>query len=111
MKVSRRSFLAAVAVGAPLVAVSGLASAAEDPIPGVDVVVEKVPPGHISRVTTDPRGYLPFRWLSPGNYFITDRHGNKASIKHPGGPVRWRLVEAKTPRGPGWTLVDESDPL
>ena len=110
MHTARRIFLL-TSMGSLLATAFAPALAAEDPIPGVDVVVEKVPPGHISRVTTDAKGYLPFRWLGPGNYVIADRHGNKAELKHSGGPVRWRLVGTKTPKGPVWTLVDESDPL
>lgn len=86
--------------------------AAEDPIPGVDVVVERVPPGNaIGRFQTDRNGYVAFRSLAAGTYVVSDRYGNKASIDHRGGQATWRLVGSIKDGKPTWTLVDESKPL
>lgn len=89
------------------------ALAAEDPIPGVDVVVEKVPPGNaIANVRTDKDGIIAFRSLEAGGYRVRDRAGdNSASIKHKGGPARWRLVQSMQSRKPVWSLVDVSEPM
>ncbi len=116
MNRSRRAF-----VGKALVAMSGViampllslpALAAEDPIPGVDVVVEKVPPGvNVGRKQTDRNGYLRFKFLEAGTYEVSDRFGNKASVKHQGGPVKWRLIGTTKNGKPVWTLVDESNSL
>lgn len=110
MYTRRRMFLLAATASLLAVAI-GPAQAGEDPIPLIDVVVEKTPPGHAFYARTDTKGYISYRSLSAGNYVVSDRYGNKASLKHPGGPARWRLVGTKTPRGPVWTLVDESNPL
>lgn len=86
--------------------------ASEDPIPGVDVVVEKVPPGNaIGRFQTDRNGYVAFRSLSAGTYVVSDGYGNKASIEHKGGQARWRLVGSIKDGKPTWTLIDEGKPL
>ena len=79
---------------------AGAAHAATDPIPGVDVVVERVPPGNaIGRFTTDSGGILAFRSLEAGGYRVRDIAGKySASIKHAGGPARWRLVSVQTAR-------------
>jgi hypothetical protein len=92
-------------------ATESLAQRGEEPIPLIDVVVEKVPPGIASAARTDRNGYIIYKSLAAGNYIISDRHGNKASVRHPGGPAKWRLVGGIKKRGPVWTLVDESDPL
>lgn len=87
-------------------------SRSEDPIPLIDVVVEKTPPGHNGiAAQTDPNGYIIYRSLAAGNYIISDRHGNKAMVKHSGGPAKWRLVVGIKNGRPIWTLVDESTPL
>ena len=116
MNRSRRAF-----VGKALGAMSGViaiallslpALAADDPIPGVDVVVEKVPPGvNVGRIQTDRNGYLRFKFLEAGTYEVSDRFGNKASVKHQGGPVKWRLIGTTKNGKPVWTLVNESNPL
>jgi len=88
------------------------ALAGEDPIPLIDVVVEKTPPGvNIGRMQTDRNGYMRFKSLSSGTYVVSDKFGNKASVKHRGGPVKWRLIGSTKDGKWVWTLVDESDPL
>lgn len=88
------------------------ALAAEDPIPGVDVIVEKVPPGNsVGSVITDRNGVIAFRHLAPGNYVVSDKAGNSASIRHEGGLARWQLVR-NPGRGDarGWALLRVSAP-
>ena len=114
MNRSRRAFF-----GKTLAAMSGVIAmtllsmpalaAGEDPIPLIDVVVEKTPPGHpVARMQTDRNGYLRFKLLSPGTYVVSDKFGNKASVKHKGGPVKWRLIGSTKNGKLAWTLVDES---
>jgi hypothetical protein len=91
---------------------SSAALAAEDPIPHIDVVVEKIPPGsNVGRFRSDQNGYLWFKSLDAGTYHVTDRAGAKAVVKHRGGPVKWRLIGTKKNGKPVWTLIDESEPL
>ena len=98
------------AIVLPLVSLPALAG--EDPIPLIDVVVEKTPPGvNVGRMQTDRNGYLRFKSLSSGSYVVSDKFGNKASVKHQGGPVKWRLIGSTKNGKPVWTLVDESNPL
>jgi len=86
--------------------------AGEDPIPLIDVVVEKTPPGHgQGRMQTDRNGYLWVKSLSAGTYVINDVFGNEALVKHRGGLAKWRLLGFIRNGKPVWTLVDESDPL
>ena len=116
MNRSRRAF-----VGKALAAMSGVIAmpllslptlAGEDPIPLIDVVVKKTPPGAIvGRMQTDRNGYLRFKSLSSGTYVVSDKFGNKASVKHQGGPAKWGLIGSTTNGKPVWTLVDESNPL
>ncbi|KPP82863.1 MAG: hypothetical protein HLUCCA04_01980 [Oceanicaulis sp. HLUCCA04] len=118
MKQSRRIFIRS-ALGASIagLAFAGQASARQalgnDPIPLIDVVVEKVPPGHaIAQVTTDRRGMIAFRDLDAGYYEVRDRDDTvRAGIRHPGGPARWQLRQGRDSRRPIWTLADQSDPL
>ena len=85
---------------------------AADPIPGVDVVVEKIPPGSpTARLRTDSKGCLAFKFLPSGRYEVYDKSGNRASIEHVGGPAKWRLLGSVKERKPVWSLVDECDPL
>ncbi|MCC5997351.1 MAG: hypothetical protein JJU18_13390 [Oceanicaulis sp.] len=74
-------------------AASGLQAFAEDPIPGVDVVVEKIPPGHaVGRTVTDQRGMIMFRDLEAGYYEVRNAdNSQRAGVRHPGGPARWQL--------------------
>lgn len=105
----RRDFIAAAV--AALVTPGSLtrtALASEDPIPGVDVVVEKVPPGHGFAAQTDPSGRLKFRALPAGVYYVSDKYGNKARLHHKGGPASWRLVGSYRSDRPAWTLIDEN---
>ena len=89
-----------------------MTAVAADPIPGVDVVVEKVPPGiRVARVKTDRNGCLVFKALQSGRYEVYDRFGNRASLEHDGGPAKWRLLGSTKESKPVCSLVDECDPL
>jgi hypothetical protein len=93
-------------LGLSLCTLSLPALASTDPIPGVDVVVEKVPPGHVvGRLQSDQGGYLRFKSLEAGTYIIRDRFGNSAKIKHRGGPAAWQLVGTKAKARPTWMLI------
>lgn len=118
MNRSRRAFVGRALAGMsgvialPLLSLPALAQSSEDPIPLIDVVVEKTPPGNVvGRMRTDRNGYLRFKFLEAGTYKISDRFGNKASVRHQGGPVKWRLIGSTKNGKPVWTLVDESNPL
>jgi hypothetical protein len=89
-----------------------MTAVAADPIPLIDVVVEKVPPGiRVARVKTDRNGCLVFKFLQSGRYEVNDKFGNRASLDHDGGPAQWRLLGSIKERKPVWSLVDECDPL
>lgn len=110
MTVSRREAIKlAFAAGSAAIALPGIAMGAQaagnDPIPGVDVVVEKVPPGqHIGRVTTGPRGEIAFRDLEAGYYEVRNVDNTlRAGIRHNGGPARWQLRQRAGSRG--WVLT------
>jgi len=45
--------------------------ATNDPIPGVDIIVEKNPGGTIVHIQTDANGTVTFRHLAPGKYVLT----------------------------------------
>jgi len=116
MDSSRRAFLRKAFVTMAGVIIMPLLSfpvlAGEDPIPLIDVVVEKTPPGsNVGRLQTDRNGYLRFKSLPSGTYVVSDKFGNKANVKHQGGPVKWRLISTTKNGKPVWTLVDESNPL
>jgi len=133
MTISRREAIGlALAAGSTALVLPGGAigaqAMAEDPIPGVDVVVEKVPPGNaVANVTTDRRGMIALRDLEAGYYEVrTADNTVRAGIRHPGGPVRWQLRQqiapdrdptARQPLGERrpprviWTLADQADPL
>jgi hypothetical protein len=108
---NRRTIFATVRAGTmflglSLLALPRAALASNDPIPGVDVVVEKVPPGHvIGRLQSDRRGFLHFKSLEAGTYVVRDRLGNSAKIKHRGGPASWQLVGTRTNGKLTWTLL------
>jgi len=113
---SRRAFVGkAFAVMSGIIATPLLSLPAlggEDPIPFIDIVVKKTPPGNaIGRMQTDPNGYLKFKFLQAGTYEVSDKFGNKASVKHQGGPVKWRLIGTVNNGKPVWTLVDDDNPL
>lgn len=83
------------------------ASASNDPIPGVDVVVERVPPGHaIGQVTTTNNGIIAFKGKhKQGYYVVSDRaNTNRAAINHKGGEILWQLVKSGDRRNP-WKLI------
>jgi hypothetical protein len=73
-------------------------SAAEDPIPLIDVVVEKTPPGQ-GRITypvkTDSKGYIHFKSLPEGRYVVTAPNQGDKVFLHQGGPVSWKIAKAK----------------
>lgn len=91
-------------------AASGLQAYSEDPIPGVDVVVEKVPPGNaVARAATDRRGMLTFRHLDAGYYEVRNLDDTqRAGIRHAGGPARWQLRLRSDPasRRQIWVLME-----
>jgi hypothetical protein len=93
-------------------AASGFQAHSEDPIPGVDVVVEKVPPGNaFAYVTTDARGIIMFRDLEAGYYEVRNADDTqRAGIRHPGGPARWQLRLRSDPasRRQIWLLSEVS---
>ncbi|TBR20359.1 MAG: carboxypeptidase regulatory-like domain-containing protein [Chitinophagaceae bacterium] len=82
-----------------------------DPIPLIDVVVRKTPPGNGFNARSDRNGYIILRELPKGYYVVTDKFGNKGSINHRGGNARWRLMGDPNNGKPVWTLIDESNPL
>ena len=85
-----------------------MTAVAADPIPLIDVVVERVPPGiKFARVKTDRRGCLFFKSLQSGRYEVYDKFGNRASLEHDGGPAKWRLLGSIKEGEPVWSLVDE----
>lgn len=118
MKQSRRVFIgSALGAGVAGLALGGPASALQvqgnDPIPHIDVVVEKVPPGqNVGRVTTDARGIILMRHLEPGYYEVRNTDNTvRAGVRHRGGAVRWQLSQRRDSRRPVWTVADQSDPL
>jgi len=81
--------------------------ASSDPIPGVDVVVEKIPPGHsIGRVTTDSKGVIALKGdFERGYYEVRNRDNTiRAGIEHQGGQIRWQLLKSGDSKKP-WKLV------
>lgn len=122
MKILRHSFFSmAFMITSGFITILLLSSsvvAGEDPIPLIDVVVEKTPPGQgRGMMQTDQNGYMRIESLSPGIYVINDIFGNMASIEHQGGPASWRLLGFIQEGKPvwalveDWSLVDQSDPL
>ena len=108
----RQAFMMMSGFIAALLLPSSAISGGEDPIPLIDVVVEKTPPGQAQgRMQTDRNGYLWVKSLSAGTYVINDVFGNEAVVKHRGGPAKWRLLGYIKNGKPVWTLVDESNPL
>jgi hypothetical protein len=103
MKVLILSAMVVVAALGPITPVS----ASNDPIPGVDVVVEKIPPGHsIGRTTTTANGIIALKGRhEQGYYEVSDRaNTNRAGINHRGGEIRWQLVKSGNRRNP-WKLI------
>ena len=97
----RRGLLMAAFLAATLgtLGLSPTAIATEDPIPLIDVVVKKTPPGNASfPARTDNRGRIVFKFLAPGTYVVTDRKGNDKTFAHPGGRVQWQFFDATTMR-------------
>lgn len=87
-----------------------MTAAAADPIPLIDVVVEKTPPGFpVARVKTNRYGCIALEFLPSGHYEVYDKFGNRASLEHDGGPVSWRLLGSIKDNKPVWSLVDDCD--
>jgi hypothetical protein len=87
---------------------SSMTLASIDPIPGVDVVVEKIPPGHsIGQVITDSKGIIAlkgnFEW---GYYEVSNRQNTiRAGVLHRGGQIRWQLLKSGDSRKP-WKVIN-----
>jgi len=82
-------------------------AASNDPIPGVDVIVEKIPPGHsIGRATTDSKGVIALKGeFERGYYEVRNRENTiRAGIEHRGGQIRWQLLSSGDSKKP-WKLV------
>lgn len=82
--------------------------ASNDPIPGVDVVVEKIPPGHsIGWVTTNLNGIISFKGNYERGYYEVSNRANsiRAGITHRGGPIRWQLLKSGNRFNP-WKLIE-----
>jgi hypothetical protein len=102
------------AVAAMMLAAAGFAmpaAAYEDPIPLIDVIVKKTPPGNAFVAQTNRNGRLVFKNLPAGNYVVSDRSGHKKSFVHRGGPAKWQIVVPGPNGKPVWTLMDDSNPL
>lgn len=68
---SIKSFCAAFSALAFVVVVSASSARAENPIPGIDVVVKKKPASSaIAKGTTDAKGEVTFKDLAPGQYTV-----------------------------------------
>ena len=83
-------------------------SASNDPIPGVDVIVEKVPPGHsIGWVITNSNGIIALKGnFERGYYEVCNRDNTiRAGITHTGGSIRWQLVKSGNRIKP-WKVID-----
>ena len=108
MKSSRRSMITALLVAAGSIAFWRPAHASEDPIPGVDVVVEKIPPGNaVGRTTTDRRGMIRFDHLDAGYYEVRSPDNTmRAGIRHAGGPAQWQLLQRIDAHVPTWSLMN-----
>lgn len=88
-----------------------MTAVAADPMPGVDVAVERGSPGaRVARVTTDDRGCLVFKFLRSGRYQVYDNFGNYAWLEHDGGAAKWRLLGVMSDSKPVWSLAEDCDP-
>lgn len=68
---SIKSFVAAISALAFVVMSASSAWASNQPIPGIDVVVQKKPSGApIAKGTTDAKGEVTFKELAPGQYTV-----------------------------------------
>lgn len=79
-----------------------------DPIPGVDVVVEKIPPGHsIGQITTNSNGIIAFKGnYDRGYYEVRNRENTiRTGIIHSGGQIRWQLLNSGDRKNP-WKVVE-----
>jgi hypothetical protein len=93
-----------------LISGSVIVSASNDPIPGVDVIVEKIPPGNsVGRTTTDSNGMISIRGsFAAGYYEVRNRENTiRTGIQHRGGPISWQLLNSGDSKKP-WKLVDAS---
>lgn len=83
-------------------------SASTDPIPGVDVIVEKIPPGHsIGWTRTDSKGIIALNGqFERGYYEVVNRSNTiRAGIIHKGGAIRWQLLKSGNRLKP-WMVID-----
>ena len=85
--------------------------ATEDPIPLIDVVVKKTPPGNGFTARTNSNGYLVFKSLAAGTYVVNDGNKHRRTFKHLGGPAKWKLFSVNANGKAVWTLMDDSNPL
>lgn len=69
-EIMKTNFVRASLACAALALSSTAAMAAIDPIPGVDIIVQKNPGGTIVHIQTDANGTLTLRNLAPGDYVI-----------------------------------------
>ena len=119
MKIKNAAAKVAVIAAVLLGLMAGRASATHEPIPGIDIIVRKNPPGPLAlHATTDKAGHFAFNNLGVGTYELeVVRRQMKASIstsrtniKHTlsttasGGEVHSVLVELGTER-PGTVKI------
>lgn len=85
----------------PFVVVSASSAwAVNNPIPGVDVVVKRKPPGNaVARGTTDAKGEITLKELAPGQYTIelSAKPGTEAAKLHGAGWLVALLVVSREP--------------
>jgi len=88
---------ATLAIGtAFLILATGIASALNDPIPGIDIVVRKHPGGIVATTKTGKDGRYVIENLAPGKYLLevhvpktrTTVNTSTANIRHPSAIVR-----------------------
>ena len=91
MKITHAAAKVAVFAAVFLGLLAGSSSAAEDPIPGVDVVVRKKPGGKAMPTTSDSGGKFVFNNLSAGKYELSVTmpqtraliNTSRSNIRHP----------------------------
>ena len=101
----------ALAAALSVFPLAGQAVATEDPIPLIDVVVKKTPPGNAFTARTNSNGYLVFKSLAAGTYVVNDGNRHKRTFQHAGGPAKWKLFKVNGNGRAVWTLMDDSNPL
>jgi hypothetical protein len=85
----------ALAVGLALACSIPAARAANEPIPGVDIIVKKNPGGIVATAHADKVGRFTLRLTEPGDYTVTTSGHRKStcaarspSIRAPGHPLK-----------------------